>query len=279
VTGGGAPLRLVILTRPEPVMIYTTNRVAELVPVTAVVSETGGRFAPRQWRRLRLTLRKRGVIGTLDRYLDLAYFKIRARRSDAGSVVERMLGAGGKTARFVETLEVHEVDRVNSPGSVDLLRRLAPDLIFCNGASILRRSVIGVPRLGVINIHTGIVPEYRGPTPEFWALYNGDFDHVGVTVHYLTEEIDAGDIILQERTIVEPGDDELTLRCKNVRTGARLVAEAVRLIAAGKARAVPQDGARAGKYGLRTRHDDRAMRRRLRARRRELEAQRRCEGP
>ncbi len=82
-----------------------------------------------------------------------------------------------------------------------------------------------------------------------------------------------------DQFIVGNGADELTLKCKNVRTGARLVAEAVRLIAAGKANPVPQDGARARKYGLRTRHEDRAMRRRLRARSRELEAQRGREGP
>lgn len=265
---GAAPARLVILARPDPVQIYTTNRVAGLIPVAAVISEVGRDFAERHRRRFRSFVRREGVWGAIDRYLDLAYFKMRTRLDRHDEIVRRLLGQDGNPRSWDAGLEVHEVQNVNSAESVELLRRLAPDILFCNGSSILKKRVIEIPPLGVVNIHTGVVPDYRGPSPEFWALHNGDFDKVGVTVHMLTEEIDAGDVLLEERTTVGPDDNEITLRCRNVRAGARLVAEAVRAIAAGEARPIPQDESRAHSWPKRTRREDRAMRRRLRAWRR-----------
>ena len=180
-----------------------------------------------------------------------------------------MLGRDGNTRDLLPGLQVYEVEDVNAPKSVELLRRLRPILVFCNGVSILKRPVIDIPRLGVINMHTGIVPDYRGPVPEFWVLHNGEPDKNGVTVHWLTEEVDAGDVILQEHVPVDTADDEITLRCKNARIGARLVAEAVTRIAAGNLHAVPQDHSQGKLYPMRTRRDDSVMRRRLRQWRRE----------
>ena len=262
------PLTLVILARPDPIQIFTTNRVADLVPVAAVISEVGRSFGDRHSRRFRSFVRKGGLLNAIDRYIDLAYFKLRTRLDDHAGTVNRMLAPDGNPHAYAVGMKVFEVENVNSPESVALLRELAPDIVFCNGSSILKKPVIEIPRLGVINIHTGVVPDYRGPSPEFWALHNGDFDKIGVTIHTLTEGIDDGDVILEERTLVEAEDNEITLRCKNVRTGARLVAEAVALIAAGKARPIPQDAARAKSWPKRTRREDMRMRRRLAAFRR-----------
>ena len=261
---GGEMTRLVILARPAPIQFYTTNRVAQLVPVAAVVSETGRAFGERQSRRVRGLMKKRGLWGTLDRYLDLAYFKLQDRLRRPQETVHRMLGAEGLTRGWAPGLAVHEVDHINSPEAVALLRRLAPDVIFCNGTSILRRGIIETARGRIINIHTGIAPRYRGSSPEFWALYNDDPSGMGVTVHSLTEELDGGDILLQRTVRAEPGDDEIALRCRNVQVGAELVAEAVRQLAAGTARPVPQDPAAARTFRVRTRREDRELRRRLR---------------
>jgi len=260
----GRPVRLVILARPDPIQIWTTNRVAALVPVTAVLSETGRTFTDRHRRRFRTLIRKNGLAGALDRYLDLAYFKWRTRRDGHDATIDRVLGPGASRGGWAPGLEVHEVDSVNAPESVALLRRLAPDLVFCNGASILKPPVIAIPPLGTINIHTGVVPEYRGPAPEFWALHDGAFDMVGVTVHMLTEGIDDGDVLLERRTEVRPGDNEISLRCKNVQAGAELVAEAVRQVAEGAAHPRPQDPARAATRPRRSRRAHRVMLRRLR---------------
>jgi methionyl-tRNA formyltransferase len=87
-----------------------------------------------------------------------------------------------------------------------------------------------------------------------------------VTVHCLTEELDGGDILLQQTVQAEPGDDEIALRCRNVRVGAELVAEAARQIAAGTAKPIRQDPAAARTFPVRTRREDRELRRRLRER-------------
>ena len=258
--------RLVILSRPTPIQFYTTNRVAQLVPVEAVVSETGRPFGERQSRRMSVLMKKRGLWGMLDRYLDLAYFKLQDRLRRPAETVHRMLGENGLTRGWARGLTVHEVEHINSPEAIALLRRLAPDVIFCNGASILKRGVIETARLAIINIHTGIAPRYRGASPEFWALYHDDPSAMGVTVHCLTEELDGGDILLQQTVQAEPGDDEIALRCRNVRVGAELVAEAARQIAAGTAKPIRQDPAAARTFPVRTRREDRELRRRLRER-------------
>ena len=79
------------------------------------------------------------------------------------------------------------------------VRDLAPELILVYSYSmLLHAEVLCIPRRGAINIHGALLPEYRGPNPMQWALLNGETE-TGVTLHYMTTECDAGDIIAQRR--------------------------------------------------------------------------------
>ncbi|MFC8566431.1 methionyl-tRNA formyltransferase [Streptomyces sp. NPDC057245] len=80
------------------------------------------------------------------------------------------------------------------------------DLLVCYGFSWrLPRSVLQIPRYGVLNIHSSLLPRYRGPAPVLWAIRNGDED-LGVTVHRMDEDFDTGPILAQQGGVPLPDD-------------------------------------------------------------------------
>ncbi len=144
---------------------------------------------------------------------------------------------------------VYLMDDLNSQDSVDLLKNLSPDIIIICGTSILQRHVLETARLAAINIHSSMLPKYRGSKAEFWTIYNNDLDHLGVTIHFATKALDAGDIILQEKVYIEPKDNFTSIRYKTVRVGARKTVEAISLFEEGKVIGIPQDSSCASSFG------------------------------
>ncbi|PCD87717.1 methionyl-tRNA formyltransferase [Vibrio mediterranei] len=86
----------------------------------------------------------------------------------------------------------------NSDSLEEWIRSINPDLIVVQGMSqLLKSSIFSLPKLGTINLHTSLLPKYRGPNPDFWHYYNMDREH-GVTIHYIDKGEDTGDILCQE---------------------------------------------------------------------------------
>ncbi len=81
----------------------------------------------------------------------------------------------------------------NAPDSIARLREWSPDLIVFTGGNILRRQLLDVPRLGVLNVHLGLLPEIRGMSSPEWSLLNDV--PVGITIHYIDSGIDTGPIL------------------------------------------------------------------------------------
>lgn len=139
--------------------------------------------------------------------------------------------------------------RVNSAETAERIRLAAPDLIVVAVfGQILKADIIGVPRLGAINVHPSMLPRYRGPNPFYWTLRNRE-EQTGLTVHHIDEGIDTGDIILQREMPVIPGDTETTLHHRSAEVARELLGEVVRRVADGSAPRVPQDAAEASYYG------------------------------
>lgn len=92
--------------------------------------------------------------------------------------------------------EIREVNHINSPEIIEDLKALAPDLIVSiRYGGILKDNVINIPSKGVINLHSGILPKYKGVMATFWALKNKD-NEVGTTLHTIDDgSIDTGKII------------------------------------------------------------------------------------
>ncbi|MDG1750165.1 MAG: formyl transferase [Thalassotalea sp.] len=92
--------------------------------------------------------------------------------------------------------EIREVNQINSPETIKDLNQLAPDLIVSiRYGGILKEQVINIPKKGVINLHSGILPKYKGVMATFWALKNKDIE-IGTTLHTIDDgSIDTGKII------------------------------------------------------------------------------------
>jgi methionyl-tRNA formyltransferase len=123
--------------------------------------------------------------------------------------------------------EVLTPEDVNGPEFLSYLRALEPDLVISVSCpQIFREELLAIPRLGCINVHSALLPDYRGMLPTFWALANGE-ERTGVTVHYMSPGIDGGGILLQ-RTIPIAADETLhSLMGKSKAAAAELVLEAI----------------------------------------------------
>lgn len=99
---------------------------------------------------------------------------------------------------------IREVNKINSPEVVDDLNALSPDLIVSiRFGGILKETVINIPQKGVINLHSGILPKYKGVMATFWAMKNNDSE-IGTTLHTIDDSsIDTGQIVKISKTKVK----------------------------------------------------------------------------
>jgi len=131
---------------------------------------------------------------------------------------------------------VRTVGRVNEPAVIDAVRDLAPDLGIGYGIGLVRPALFEIPAYGTINVHRGLAQHYRGLDSDLWAVLEGRFDRIGVTIHYMDAELDTGNILAQETVAIEPDDEIHHLRYKTGVVATRLVADLVRRFgAAGRA--------------------------------------------
>jgi UDP-4-amino-4-deoxy-L-arabinose formyltransferase/UDP-glucuronic acid dehydrogenase (UDP-4-keto-hexauronic acid decarboxylating) len=127
--------------------------------------------------------------------------------------------------------------------------RTAPDLLVSVGfLKKVPREVLEIPSQGAINLHGALLPRYRGRAPISWALLNGE-KHVGITVHYMEEEIDSGPILIQRRIRVSAQDTACTLYERMKRLAPAVLLEALKMFETGTPSGVPQDERSATRYG------------------------------
>lgn len=127
-------------------------------------------------------------------------------------------------------IPLFQPDNINSDSFFEILKELDPDLIVSMSYDqILRKRLINFPKAGVINAHAGMLPFYRGRSPINWALINGE-NQVGITVHYIDQNIDTGDIILQEKVRVKKNDDYKSILRKVEKIAPKLLRQAIILI-------------------------------------------------
>jgi methionyl-tRNA formyltransferase len=130
-----------------------------------------------------------------------------------------------------------------------MLAPLQPDLIICCGMPwILPPDLIALPRLGAINLHPALLPQYRGPAAIEWAFRNGDTE-TGFTAHWIAPKVDTGAILAQERVTIADDDTVETLLTKFSGIMPRLLQRALTRVAAGDP-GDPQDESRASYAGL-----------------------------
>ena len=144
-----------------------------------------------------------------------------------------------KVAAEAHSLPVLQPTNLKSPEFQAELKRYAADLQVVVAFRMLPEAVWNMPRLGSINIHGSLLPQYRGAAPINWALMHGDTE-TGVTSFFLRHEIDTGDLIFQDRIAIAPEDDFGSVYDKLKAVGAALALRSVQAIAAGTAPSTPQ---------------------------------------
>ena len=127
----------------------------------------------------------------------------------------------------------------NSPGSIARLREWSPDLIIFTGGNILRKEILGLPRLGILNVHLGFLPEVRGMSSPEWSLLQGV--PLGITFHYMDAGIDTGPILRRYEFPDAAQCESLNdLRNRLIAFGVEKIAEVIDGLTRGTICATPQ---------------------------------------
>ena len=137
-------------------------------------------------------------------------------------------------------LPVLQPERARDESFLGVLRDLRPDLIAVAAyGQILPKSILDLPRFGCLNVHTSLLPRYRGAAPIQWAILNGDAE-TGVTIMKMDVGLDTGDLLTQAKTPIHPEDTSVTLHDRLATMGAELLLRTIPDYVAAKIPSRPQ---------------------------------------
>jgi methionyl-tRNA formyltransferase len=153
----------------------------------------------------------------------------------------QQFNVAGETAEYKLELPVLQPPRIKARESVDAIRGLKPDLIVVMAyGQILSREVLEIPMIACLNLHASLLPRWRGAAPIQAAIGAGDRE-TGITVMYMDEGLDTGDILLQRKIEIAPDETGASLHDKLAQIAPEALAEAILLLEKGKATRVPQE--------------------------------------
>jgi methionyl-tRNA formyltransferase len=142
-------------------------------------------------------------------------------------------------------LPVYQPEKIRLPEALERLREIAPEIIVVVGyGQIIPQSILDLPRLGIVNVHSSLLPKYRGAAPMNWAIANGE-TKTGVTTMRIEKRLDAGDILLRRETAIGPEETAPELAERLAPMGADLLIKTIEGLAAGLITPEKQDEAEA----------------------------------
>ena len=143
------------------------------------------------------------------------------------------------------SLPVYTPDSLKGEDFAKLLEEINPELIAVVAyGKILPKSVLDYPKYGCVNVHVSLLPKYRGAAPMQRAIIDGEKE-TGVTIMYMAEGVDTGDIIATEAFPIGPEDDFEAIHDRSAEVGAKLLVKTIDDIASGTAVRTPQDDSKA----------------------------------
>jgi methionyl-tRNA formyltransferase len=129
----------------------------------------------------------------------------------------------------MENITCHLGKRINSKDVIESLKHESPDLIFVASFNqIISTEVIDIPELGIINLHPSLLPKYRGPYPDQAVLLNNETE-TGISIHYITEMLDSGNILLQKKFEISTDEDYSSMKKKIAVFSEEMVPEVISL--------------------------------------------------
>lgn len=148
-----------------------------------------------------------------------------------------------KAATAEARIPIFQPERIRREEAVQQIRALEPDVIVVMAyGQILPRAVLEIPRVACLNLHASLLPRHRGAAPIQAAIAEGDRE-TGLTVMYMDEGVDTGDILLKSTITVGPEETGGSLHDRLAQMAPAALEEAFRLLQAGSAPRVPQDHA------------------------------------
>ena len=146
-----------------------------------------------------------------------------------------------KEYALTQNLEVYQPLKAKDGEAMGIVESLNPELIVVAAyGKVLPEELLNYPKYGSINVHSSLLPAYRGAAPINWAILDG-LEETGVTIMYMAKELDAGDIINQKTTAIGEDEDALALTMRLAELGAEALSEAVVALANGTATRTPQE--------------------------------------
>lgn len=256
-----AGFRVAVLTCQD--FAWETVAALTAIPEVTVVALVRGQLPrPSLKNKLKRTWRRDGLVGVVSAVARIALRPLRAAPNARPPVAP------------VAGVPEHDVSSLNAEDCRALLRSLSLDLAILDGTNILKPETFNIPRLGSINLHCGQLPKYRGAPPAFWELMAGERE-VGVTVHQVSAELDAGAIFAEGSYSLDPAPagDPVVYADRVWREGLRplglqLIGRTVLALARGEAESRPQPQASTPANRMPSRRELRRLRDVVAARRR-----------
>ncbi|MBQ9263763.1 MAG: methionyl-tRNA formyltransferase [Clostridia bacterium] len=154
----------------------------------------------------------------------------------------RMISSPVKQCAQALGIPVYQPVKIRVDG-VDDLRSLKPDLcVTAAFGQILSQEILDIPTIGTVNVHSSLLPKYRGSAPVNWAIIEGE-EVTGVTTMMTDKGLDTGDILLQKEIAILPGETAEELIARMAPIGAELLIETIRRLQAGNCPRTPQNEA------------------------------------
>jgi methionyl-tRNA formyltransferase len=146
-----------------------------------------------------------------------------------------------KAALAASKMSIVQPIRIKDSQSIEQIRALTPDVIVVMAyGQILPRAVLEIPKIACLNLHASLLPRWRGAAPIQAAIAAGDHE-TGMTVMYMDEGLDTGDILLQRKIDISPSETGATLHDRVAQIAPEAMLESLRLLATGNAPRNPQD--------------------------------------
>ncbi|MEY2479651.1 MAG: methionyl-tRNA formyltransferase [Verrucomicrobiota bacterium] len=148
-----------------------------------------------------------------------------------------------KAALTGKNMSILQPARIKDRDAVEQIRALAPDVIVVMAyGQILPKEILEIPRNACLNLHASLLPRHRGAAPIQAAILAGDRE-TGITVMYMAEGLDTGDILLQHKIDISPDETGGSLHDRLAQIAPDALRESLRLLATGTAPRIPQENA------------------------------------
>ena len=240
-------MRIYIITMDDPIQTY--RFIKEIID--SKKDEIVGLAVPKG-NRLTLSKGKSKIAYIISLFLIMGpwHFFITSFRTVIFKIKKKLYSLGiGKNPSIAAYAESKKIPTINitTPNSKkfrDHLETLDLDIIINQSQNIIKKELLSIPKIGVLNRHNALLPKNRGRLTPFWVVFNEEKE-TGVSIHFVEEGIDSGDIVVQKRYNVSKRDNFNSIVKKNYAIASKSMVEAINILSTKNYELIPNDDKKA----------------------------------